>query len=166
MYTGKIAIKETDENDLQNIMSLWNNGDVMFYVGFPEGLNVTIEKLKLWLKGVNQNKTRRHYSIYAENIGYCGETYYSIDLEHDLATLDIKLLPKAQGKGIAEYALSFTINQVFKNNLATKAYVDPNPKNKKAWKLYDKLGFLSKERPEFLEPYETYLEITKDRWNK
>jgi len=56
----------------------------------------------------------------------------------------------------------------FNNNhdLATKAYVDPNPANKKAWALYEKLGFISKPRPEFLPPDETYLEVTKDLWSK
>ena len=166
MYIGEITIKETDEKDLPNIMDLWNNGEVMFYVGFPKGIGVTIEQLKNWLNGVNKNEIRRHYSIYDENIGYCGETYYEIDLEHDLATLDIKLLPKAQGKGVAAYALSYVLNQVFENNLATKAYVDPNPENKKAWKLYEKLGFVSKPRPKFLQEYEIYLEITKDTWNR
>ena len=166
MDTAEITIKETDENDLLNVMDLWNNGEVMFFVGFPNGLGVTIEKLKLWLSGVNKNEFRKHYSIYTENIGYCGETYYEIDSEHDLATLDIKLLPKAQGKGIAAYALSFTINRIFHNNLAIKAYVDPNPENKKAWKLYEKLGFICKPRPKFLKHYETYLEITKDKWCK
>ncbi|SFB10304.1 GNAT family N-acetyltransferase [Clostridium frigidicarnis] len=166
MYKGKITIKATDENDLLNIINLWNNGEVMFYVGFPKGFNVTIEQLKQWLNRFNKNESCRHYSIYAENTGYCGETYYSIDFEHDLATLDIKLLPIAQGKGIAEYALSYAINKVFENNLATKAYVEPNPENKKAWKLYKKLGFISKPRPEFLEQNDIYLEITKDVWDK
>jgi RimJ/RimL family protein N-acetyltransferase len=162
VYTGKIRIKETDQSDLPNIMQLWNNGQVMFYVGFPRGLGVTIERLQQWLTGVNQDIFRRHYSIYAENIGYCGETFYDIDHEHDLAILDIKLLPKAQGKGIAAYAFSNVIDQVFSNDLATKACVDPHPDNKKAWKLYEKLGFISKPRPAFLEKGPTYLEVTRD----
>lgn len=162
MYTGKIRIKKTDQSDLQNVMKLWNNGQVMFYVGFPMGLGVTIERLQQWLNGVNQDIFSRHYSIYAENIGYCGETFYDIDREHDLARLDIKLLPKAQGKGIAAYAFSNVIDQVFSNNLATRAYVDPHPDNKKASKLYEKLGFISKPRPEFLEKGLTYLEVTPD----
>ena len=143
-------------------MKLWNNGQVMFYVGFPRGLGVTIERLQQWLNGVNQNIFRRHYSVYAEDIGYCGETFYDIDHEHDLAILDIKLLPKAQGKGIAAYAFSHVIDQVFSNNLASKAKVDPHPDNKKAWELYEKLGFISKPRPEYLEDYPTYLEVTPD----
>lgn len=165
MYTGKIIIKRTAENDLVNVMDLWNNGKVMFYVGFPDGLNTTIDEMKQWLNKINQNELCRHYSIYTEDIGYCGETFYSVDLKHDLASLDIKLLPEAQGKGIAEYALSYAINQVFSNNLATRAYVEPHPQNKKAWNLYNKLGFISKARPEFLEKWDTYLEITKDKFN-
>lgn len=162
MYTGKIRIKETDQSDVQNVMKLWNNGQVMFYVGFPRGLGVTLERLQKWLDGVNQDIFCRHYSIYAEDIGYCGETFYDIDREHDLARLDIKLLPKAQGKGIAAYAFSHVIDQVFSNNLATKAYVDPHLDNKKASKLCAKLGFVSKARPEFLEKGPAYLEVTPD----
>jgi len=162
VYTGKITIKETDQSDLLNVMKLWNDGEVMFYVGFPKGLSVTLERLQKWLNGVNQDVFRRHYSIYAEDVGYCGETYYEIDREHDLAILDIKVVPEAQGKGIAAYAFSYAIDQVFRNNLTTKAYVDPHPDNKKAWKLYAKLGFITKPRPEFLEKGPTYLEVTPD----
>lgn len=162
MYTGKIRIKETDQSDLPNIMQLWNNGQVMFYVGFPSGLGVTMERLQQWLEGINQDSSSRHYSIYAQDIGYCGETFYRIDREHDLATLDIKLMPRAQGKGIAAYAFSHAIDQVFSNNLATKAYVDPHPKNRKAWALYAKLGFVSKPRPAFLPKGPTYLEVTRE----
>jgi GNAT superfamily N-acetyltransferase len=111
VYTGKITIKETDQSDLPNIMQLWNNGQVMFYVGFPRGLGVTMERLQQWLDGINQDVFSRHYSIYAQDIGYCGETFYDVDREHDLARLDIKLLPKAQGKGIAAYAFSHVINR-------------------------------------------------------
>ena len=143
-------------------MQLWNNGQVMFYAGFPRGLGVTIERLQQWLTGVNQDIFSRHYSIYAENIGYCGETFYDIDRKHDLARLNIKLLPKAQGKGIAAYAFSHVIDQVFSNNLATKAYADPHPDNKKASKLCANLGFVSKPRPEFLEKGPAYLEVTRD----
>jgi len=51
---------------------------------------------------------------------------------------------------------------VFGNNLATKAYADPHPKNKKALKLLEELGFVSKPRPKFLEKGPTYLEVTPD----
>ena len=34
-------IRETARDDLENIMSLWNNGDVMRYLGYPDGLGTT-----------------------------------------------------------------------------------------------------------------------------
>jgi RimJ/RimL family protein N-acetyltransferase len=162
VYSGKIRIKETNQSDLANIMQLWNNGQVMFYIGFPRGLGVTMERLQQWLEGINQDPFSRHYSIYAADIGYCGEAFYDVDREHSLARLDIKLLPRAQGKGIAAYALSCTIDHVFSNNLATKAYADPQPKNKKALQLLERLGFVSQPRPKFLEKSPTYLEVTPD----
>lgn len=163
---SNLKIKETDAKDLINLLELWNDGDTMKYVGFPNGLGVTIEKLEKWLENINVNDKRKHYSIYDNSIGFCGETYYEIDIKHDLATLDIKLLKKARGKGIATKALSNTLNIVFNNKLATRAYVDPNPLNKDAFRLYEKLGFYKEKRPKHLEPYETYLEINKNTFKK
>ncbi len=161
MYKGEITIKETTESDLENIMSLWNNGEVMFFVGFPDGLGITLEKLKKWLEGAIKKPERCHYSIYAEGIGYCGETFYDADVEHDLASLDIKLLPQAQGKGIAAKSLSFVIDKAFTDGNVNRVYVEPCSENRKAWALYEKLGFVRKTRPIYLEYEDNYLELTK-----
>ena len=166
MYKGKITIKETTERDLENIMNLWNNGEVMFFVGFPDGLGITLDQLKEWFKVAIKNPERCHYSIYAEGIGYCGETFYNVDVKHDLASMDIKLLPHAQGKGIASKALSFAIDKAFTEGKVNRVYVEPQSANRKAWTLYEKLGFVSKERPNYLEEDDTYLELTKYEWYK
>ncbi|KEZ88343.1 hypothetical protein IO99_02735 [Clostridium sulfidigenes] len=166
MYKGEITIKETTERDLENVMNLWNNGEVMFFVGFPDGLGITLDQLKGWLKGAIKKPERCHYSIYAEGIGYCGETFYDVDVKHDLASMDIKLLPHAQGKGIAAKALSFAIDKAFTGGKVNQVYVEPQSANRKAWALYEKLGFVSKERPTYLEEDDTYLELTKYEWYK
>lgn len=44
---------------------------------------------------------RCHYSIYLEDGTYCGETFYDVDINTGVASLDIKLSPAARGKGIA-----------------------------------------------------------------
>jgi RimJ/RimL family protein N-acetyltransferase len=165
-FNGEIMIKETSAEDLDNIMSLWNNGEVMHYVGFPEGLGITLDELKKWLVWVIAKPGRCHYSIYADGIGYCGETFYNVDDEHKTAALDIKLLPEARGKGIAAYSLSYAISRAFDDGNADRAYVDPHPDNVKAWRLYEKLGFISKPRPDYLEEGGTYLEITREEWTK
>lgn len=159
-----IRIKETSEDDLPNILRLWNDGNVMSFVGFPNGLGVTIEKLKEWLSWAIAKPLRCHYSIYHVDFGYCGETFYNVNELHELAALDIKLLPNVRGKGIATYSLSFVIEQAFQQGNAAKVYVDPHPDNKKAWNLYNKLGFSDHPRPEFLDEWDTYLELSKEVW--
>jgi RimJ/RimL family protein N-acetyltransferase len=156
MYNGTITIKETMPDDLANVLALWNDGEVMKFVGFPEGLGETMEGMTKWLGWIDKGRPKRnHYSVYAEGIGYCGEAFYNIDSAHsNTACLDIKLFPIARGKGIAAKALSYAIEQAFANG-AFKVWVDPNPDNEKALALYRKLGFAEKGMPDYLKENET-----------
>lgn len=163
MKSGELIIKESTKDDLDNIMALWNDGEVMRFVGFPEGLGITRCEIEQWLEGVMAKPHRCHYSIYTSRLGYCGETFYNVD-ERGAAALDIKLFPKSRGKGIAFKALTFAIKEAFQAGQAQRVYVDPHPDNEKAWRLYEKLGFVPKPRPGYLGEGETYLEITREQW--
>ena len=78
--------------------------------------------------------------------------------------MDIKLFPFARGKGIASAALTYAIEEAFKNG-AKKVWVDPNPNNVKAIALYERLGFERKPMPEYLIEDEgvtsIYMELTQ-----
>ena len=151
MFKGNVLIKETDQTDLINIMNLWNNGNVMYYVGFPNGLGYDQDKMEKWYKNIQQTKCFKHYSIYTDEFGYCGETGYGMDnLNDENVGLEIKLLPKIQGKGIAEYSLRYVIEQINKEKIGKRVWVDPHNENEKAIKLYRKLGFKEKRFPEYL----------------
>ncbi|MEL3911735.1 GNAT family N-acetyltransferase [Treponema pedis] len=161
-----ILIKETDESDLNNIKQLWADGDVMQFVGFPDGLVQSDADMKSWYKRIKAEYPRtNHYSIYDDGT-YCGEAYYSIDGEHNfLASLDIKLLKHARGKGIGEKGLRFAIEEAFKHG-AEKVFVDPNPKNLKAIALYEKLLFKRVQcPPHLLEEVETYKAVYMEKEN-
>jgi len=162
-----LTIKKTTEEDLENIRDLWNNGTVMYYVGFPEGLGVELETLKeKWLPAMNKNTSKSHYSIYHEDLGFCGESYYEVD-EKGLAALDIKLMPKTQGRGIAYAGLKHAISEAFLTGKADFVYVDPHKENAKALKLYERVGFVKKEHP---DPEERdrhyYMELSKSNFMK
>ena len=87
-----IEIKETNIKDIDNVQRLWADGDVMRFVGFPNGLHQTSEEMKGWFQWIESNRpVLNHYSIF-ENGNYCGESFYEIDEEHQSAALDIKLL--------------------------------------------------------------------------
>lgn len=63
--------------------------------------------------------------------------------------MDIKLFSFARGRGIASQALSYAIEEAFKNGAKT-VWVDPNPQNVKAIALYKRLGFKQKAMPGYL----------------
>lgn len=161
-----LMIRPTTLEDLKYVQSLWNDGEVMQNVGHPNGLGVTEDKLLQWHEQIQNKETIAHFSIFHAEIGYCGETFYHVDREHDLSSLDIKLVQAARGKGIAHQALGNTLKIIFDQGLCSRAYVDPSLSNTKALKLYDRLGFVAKERPGHLEPGTTYFEITRETFNR
>ena len=161
-----ITIQETTRNDLQKVKKLWADGDVMKFVGFPEGLHETDNGMNDWFEWIESARPlTNHYCVFEDDV-YCGETFFEIDHEHDdSAALDIKLFSFARGKGIATKALSFAIEEAFKNG-ARKVWVDPNPKNHKAVALYERLGFERKAMPDYLveedeEPSSIYMELLR-----
>jgi len=159
-------VRETTKSDFENLVMLWNNGTVMSFVGFPGGTNTTLDEMDEWFECAINKPSRCHYSIYNNEVGYCGETFYNVDIETGTACLDIKLLPVAQGQGIAQTALKFVINKAFDVGNAERVYVEPHPDNRKSWALYEKVGFISKPRPKYLYDSNTYMEISRGEWNR
>ncbi len=142
-----ITIKETAMEDIKNVQRLWADGDVMRFVGFPDGLRETDETMQRWFQQLNAARPAENsFSIY-EDDAYCGEASYAIDKAHGSASLDIKLFRFARGRGIATQALSHAIKKAFRNGAKT-VWVDPDPENVKAIALYERLGFKKKDMPE------------------
>lgn len=142
-----ITIKETTTEDIEHVRQLWADGDVMRFVGFPDGLHETAEAMVQWLAQLNAAKpAQNHFSIY-EDGKYCGEAGYGLDEAHKSAWLDIKLFGHARGRGIAAKGISHAMEEAFKNGAET-VWVDPNPQNAKAIALYERLGFQQKAMPE------------------
>ena len=144
-----IEIKETTIEDIKNVQQLWADGDVMKFVGFPDGLHETDEEMEKWFRWIESNRpVLNHYSIFKDGI-YCGESFYKIDREHQSAALDIKLFGFARGRGIATEGLSHAIKEAFHHGAET-VWVDPDPENTKAIALYKRLGFQQKDFPVYL----------------
>lgn len=146
-----LEIRQTSKDDLKNIQKLWAEKEVMAHVGIPEGLKEANDDMDNWLYSVVSNRPKsNHYSIYNDD-KFCGEVHYNIDTIHcTIAELGIKLYSFARGKGIASDALNYVIKEAYKNE-AKIIFVNPNPKNKRAIRFYEKFGFDHKATPDFID---------------
>lgn len=159
-----ITIRETKEKDLNHLKQLWNDGDVMYYVGFPQGLGTDDWQMSRWYERLQAKEQTKHYCVYEKDLGFVGETYFSWEDCQDPAIIDIKLLAKARGKKIAFRALSFCLDQLFRLTKSQVACVDPDSENIPAIKLYQSLGFQEKHRFVDDNREHVYMELGRENW--
>lgn len=165
--SDRLIIRKTQECDLTNIQSLWNNGEVMKWVGFPEGLNQSMEGLKIWHRNLQKSNLAKHLVVLDSYHNFCGELFYLKDIENECASLDIKFLPEAQGRGLAVEALKRFINFVFDTEKEIDAvWTEPSKENVLARKLYSKCGLVEKERPVHMDLGDSYWELTREEWTR
>lgn len=159
----RTILRSTTPADLPDLLRLWNDGRVMRWVGFPDGLGYDQAKIEDWFERVQANPCRHHFMVHSPEIGFCGEAYYAADPIQRRAGLDIKLLPEAQGQGIAVDALTNLINDIFETEPGIQAvWTEPSAQNLAARKLYTRCGLKPCSRPADLGPGESYWELTRD----
>jgi len=135
----------------------------MRWVGFPKGLGYDQAKIEDWFERLQADPCCHHFVVHSPEIGFCGEAYFAADPSHRQASLDIKLLPEAQGQGIAFDALSTLIGYIFETEPDIQAvWTEPSEQNLAARRLYTRCGLQPRPRPADLEPYESYWELSRD----
>ena len=163
--THDLTIFSTEKSDLPDLLRLWNDGRVMCWVGFPNGLEYSLETMAQWLLHLNSNPDRQHFVIRTSEREFCGELYYEIDRHHRMASLDIKLVPDAQGKGFATQSLNTLINHIFQTESDLElVWVEPRSDNVAAQRLYQRCGMQLQPRPLHLGEGESYWELKRSEW--
>ena len=148
-----LTVRQTTAADLDDVGRLWANGEVMRWVGFPDGLHYDEEELRRWLAWVGESPDRRHFIVLDDEVGFCGEVFSDVDREARRAALDVKLLPAARGRGIATAALAWLVDLVFESEPDVElVWTEPWPENEAAQRLYARCGLSSRARPEDLRP--------------
>jgi RimJ/RimL family protein N-acetyltransferase len=160
-----ISIRPTSVADLPDLMALWNDGRVMRWVGFPNGLGYDETSIARWFEDLQINPHRHHFVVTSSSVGFCGEVYYAVDAVHHRASLDIKFRPKAQGSGRATAAFLALIDRVFKEEPdVDSVWTEPVESNLASRTLYWQCGLRPTERPEGLRPGPSYWERRRDAW--
>jgi RimJ/RimL family protein N-acetyltransferase len=158
----RVLIRTTSQGDLVDLMELWNDGRVMHWVGFPDGLGYDREAIQDWFDKLQSNPQRHHFVVHTQGIGFGGEVYYAVDPLHRRASLDIKLRPKAQGQGLATDALNTLIQHVFQAEPdVDSVWTQPSKANTAARALYNRCGMSLKPRPADIQTGESFWELTR-----
>jgi RimJ/RimL family protein N-acetyltransferase len=158
----RIRIRPTGEDDLADLGRLWNDGAVMRWVGFPDGLGHDERTLRRWLDATDADPRRHHFVVQDPELGFCGELFYVVDAEHRRAELDVKLVPSAQGHGIATAGLSWLIERIFATETdVDTVWTEPWPENRASRALYTRCGLVETDRPADLRPGPSYWERRK-----
>lgn len=162
-----VTLRQTTQDDLPFLKSLWNDGRVMKWVGFPNGVGYTDESIAAWFKKRSSESNFFHYIVWNDDSCRCGEVSYCIERKYRRAGLDVKFIPESQGRGLATDALRALIDHIFlvKQDVY-EVWTEPSPENAAARRLYTKCGLIEKPRPVDMEQGIPYWAFERLRWNK
>ena len=160
-----IALKPTGPNDLSFLQALWNDGRVMKWVGFPEGVGVTEASMAKWYAQYSADVNFHHFIITNKKEQRCGEVCFR--LQDGYASLDIKLCPEAQGKGIATQSLNAVIDAAFNDSQECQlVWTEPRVENQAARRLYTRCGLVESLRPPEMEDGQPFWALNRKRWEE
>ena len=160
-----ITLKPTSADDLSFLQDLWNDGRVMQWVGFPNGVGVTEEAINKWYDQRVSLPHFHHFIVLDEYEKRCGEVHF--DLVGAYAGLDIKLCIEVQGKGIATRALSAVIDKAFEFSDACEyVWTEPSLVNTAARRLYTRCGLSESPRPPAMAGDDPFWTLSRDHWQE
>ena len=135
---------ETRQADFRGI---WENGEVMKNVGYPQGLRWSDSKYEDFWKTLG----RRDFILFAienDNGEFLGEAKLSFPDSENCCCHDVKLLPEFQGNGYGKEAWHLIFDLARRRWPEAVSLVSPSVENTRAIKLYESLGFVVNGAPE------------------
>ena len=133
-----IKIREAEISDANILTKWWNDGKVMAHAGFPNGLGITLDKIKRQILQ-ESDENGRTLIIEYDNMPI-GEMNYR-NIQDYKVEIGIKICnPNYHEKGLGRVILSLFIKELF--TMGFKVIIlDTNVKNKRAQHIYELLGF-------------------------
>jgi RimJ/RimL family protein N-acetyltransferase len=100
-----------------------------------------------------------HFCARTRDGEFLGEVFFRLDPENRRTGLDIKFVPRAQGRGLSRDALLTLIDWVFATFPETDAvWTEPRADNHAARTLYYSCGMRETERPAGMHEADSYWE--------
>ncbi|MBO4873254.1 MAG: GNAT family N-acetyltransferase [Lachnospiraceae bacterium] len=139
LENGKIRIRNAAAGDAKILAAWWNDGSVMAHAGFPNGLGITEEEIRVKIGQESDETVRRHIIEYEGrpigemNYRNLGERQYEIGIKICDAGM--------QNRGLGKVILTMFIRGLFEKFGCERIRLDTNLKNTRAQHVYEELGF-------------------------
>jgi len=140
LVKGNLTIRNAMPSDAELLCTWWNDGKIMAYAGFPNGLNEQPDKVRKSI-AADTDDTHRHHIIEVDGKPI-GEMNYR-NKGNGVVEIGIKICDTShREKGLGTTLLSMFIDTLFTYYGYEKIVLDTNVKNKRAQHVYEnKLGF-------------------------
>jgi len=138
LFDDKVTLRAIDEGDADVLMSMINDPEIESAVvgySYPVSLN----QQKKWISELKNDSTIR-YMVDYENEAVGVVSVSSLDFKNRCGNLNIKLLKKARGKGIAKRAVGLLVKYCFEElnlNCVYASVLDNNEASKKLWEKFN-----------------------------
>jgi len=136
-----LAFKFFSSRHHDSFRDLWECGEVMQFVGYPNGLGWSRQRYNRHF--VEMESWTNAISLAVEDISgvFLGEAKISFPDRDGFCYHDLKLLPQFWGKSIGFEAWKMILDKAGARGPDAKAAVTPSIENERAISLYQKLGF-------------------------
>lgn len=175
LRTPRLGIRRATSIDAAFIHSLWTMPTVMQYVGFPQGLAITVDEIE---KGIASSPESDFGSLLiaahletAQQIGQCKIGAPDSD---GICEPDIKLHPQFWGNGYGRELWAAMIDHAFANSSASIVQGTPNQANAASIRMQMGAGMIQVDEDVFPNhpsphpgavPVPYYkLQITREQW--
>lgn len=141
--SNRIIIKPITDDDLPMLMTWWNDGRVMVHVGYPQGLGLTINDMKTYMKKWRNDQTSIRMIICLKDATPIGETaFHNYRPELKETEIGIKICrPELWGQGLGTEALQAMTNYAFLHLGVKRVLLNPSKTNIRIIHVNQKCGY-------------------------
>jgi 2-hydroxy-3-keto-5-methylthiopentenyl-1-phosphate phosphatase len=140
-HSNRINYYRLSERYHESFQALWESGEVMRFVGYPNGLGLSQARYDAIWPGLQNDKEAIRLALEDKTGRFLGEAMLIAPDKDGFCQPDLKLLPEFWGRGLGFEAWQTIIDRSRARWPDSDIMVTPNIENDRAIKLYLKLGF-------------------------
>ncbi len=140
--TERLQVRTATAVDADLLYALWTNPRVMTFVGFPQGLRITLEEITVKLDMQDPAQVFDRYLMVelqatGEVIGECKLGYPD---DEGIAETDVKLFPQFWGHKYGVEIKRGLVEYLFRHTGCTAVQASPNVKNVASIRMQEAVG--------------------------